>query len=520
MPSSGARAGGLAVLLLPALLVSMDLSILFVAAPSISAALTPTATQWLWMMDVYGFVMAGLLITMGGLGDRIGRRRLLMIGSALFGAASALLVLAAEPVTFILARALLGIGGATLAPSTLSLIRGLYDDERRRRSAVAAWTVAFTGGSVAGPIVGGLLLERFWWGSLFLINVPVMVVLLAAAPLLVEESRAPRRARFDLPGAALSLPAVLGPVLALKRVTEHGLDAWAVAAVAAGAAFAGAFAVRQRRAAHPLIDAGLFRIRAFAAAIGANTVVSLSAAGMGVLAFTFMQTVHGLSPLRAALAALPTFAGTFAGAALAGALAERLRPAPLVTAGLAVTAAGFGVVALVRPDSTLWLFIGGYTVLTFGIGITGTLATTLILATAPPERAGAAAGLAETSAELGAALGIAVLGSVAGSVYRTAMEQDAPAGTGEAAEETVAGAVAEAGRTGGDAGAALLDAATAAYTDGVNAAASISVVLLVLVTALTGYALRDGRASGPVQAVPGRPEDARTDAVPPRPDGS
>ncbi|MFV2177980.1 MFS transporter [Actinomadura sp. LOL_016] len=472
-----------AVLLLPALLVSMDLSILFVAAPSISAALTPTGTEWLWMMDVYGFVMAGLLITMGSLGDRIGRRRLLLIGSALFGAASALLTLATDPWTFVLARALLGIGGATLAPSTLSLIRGVYTDEDRRRRAVAAWTVAFTGGSVAGPVVGGVLLDHFWWGSLFLINVPVMLLLLVAAPFLIGESKSPDRTRFDLPGAALSLPAVLGLVLAMKQATSHGVDAVAVTAAVLGATFAAAFVRRQRRAAHPLIDVRLFRARAFTAAIAANTVIALAATGLGVLAFTFMQTVHGLSALDAALAALPTFAGTVVGATLAGVLAPRVRPAPLLASGLALVAAGFAVVALVRADTPLWGFVAGYTVLTVGAGITGTLTNSLILGTAPPDRAGAAAGVSETSTELGAALGIAVLGTAATTVYRTTMEDTVPAGP---ATETVAAALTDP---------SLVDAATSAYTSGVNAAAGISAIVLLLAAALTAWALRGTRPS-------------------------
>ncbi|QFG23108.1 MFS transporter [Actinomadura sp. WMMB 499] len=471
------------VLLLPALLVSMDLSILFVAAPSISAALTPTGTEWLWMMDVYGFVMAGLLITMGSLGDRIGRRRLLLIGAALFGAASALLTLATEPWTFVLARALLGIGGATLAPSTLSLIRGLYPDEHRRRRAVGAWTVAFTGGSVAGPVIGGVLLEHFWWGSLFLINIPVMLLLLVTAPFLLGESKSPHRARFDLPGAALSLPAVLGPVLAMKHAASHGPDARAVTAAAVGAAFAAAFVVRQRRAAHPLIDVRLFRARAFSAAIAANTAIALAASGVGVLAFTFMQAVHGLSALHAALAALPTFAGTIAGATLAGALAPRVRPALLLASGLALVAAGFAVIAQIRADTSLWAFIAGYAILTVGAGVTGTLANGLILGTAPPERAGAAAGVSETGTELGAALGIAVLGTAATTVYRIAMEDTAATGP---ATETIAAALAEPG---------LADAATAAYTSGVTTAAGISAAVLLPVIALVAWALRGTRPS-------------------------
>ncbi|WP_034520297.1 MFS transporter [Actinomadura rifamycini] len=473
-----------AVLLLPALLVSMDLSILFVAAPAISAALTPTGTEWLWMMDVYGFVMAGLLITMGSLGDRIGRRRLLLAGSALFGAASALLALATEPWTFVLARALLGIGGATLAPSTLSLLRALYPDERRRRAAVGAWTVAFTGGSVAGPIVGGLLLEHFWWGSIFLVNVPVMLLLLAAAPLLLEESRDPDGAGFDLPGAVLALTAVLGLVVALKRATGHGADAAAGAAALAGLALGAAFVLRQRRAAHPLLDLALFRAPAFGAAVTANTAVSWAAAGMGALAFTFMQTVHGLTALEAALHALPTFAGTAAGAALASTIADRARPASLVTAGMLLAALGFGSIALLDPGTPVWAFVGGYTVLAFGVGVCGTIANTLILSTAPPERAGAAAGVSETGTELGAALGIAVLGTATATVYTARMEEHAPPGTPDAATETIAGAFAVLDD------AALLDTAAAAYTDGVTAAAAVSAAALLLTAALAARALR------------------------------
>ncbi|MBE1532430.1 MFS transporter [Actinomadura algeriensis] len=396
---------------------------------------------------------------------------------------AALLALATEPWTFVLARALLGIGGATLAPSTLALIRAMYPDERRRRAAVGAWTVAFTGGSVAGPIVGGFLLEHFWWGSIFLVNVPVMLLLLLVAPIVLDESRDPEGARFDLLGAVLALPAVLGLVLALKRVTGHGADAATVAAALAGLAFAAAFVLRQRRAAHPLIDLGLFRVPAFGAAVTANTVVSWCTAGMGALAFTFMQTVHGLSALEAAVHALPTFAGTVAGAALAGTIADRARPVLLVTAGMLLAALGFGGIALLDPDTSVWAFVGGFTVMTVGVGVCGTTANSLILATAPPGRAGAAAGVSETSTELGAALGIAVLGTAATTVYRANMEDTVPAG---AAAETVAAALTDP---------RLVDAATSAYTGGVTTAAAVSAIVLLPITALTAWALRGSRPS-------------------------
>ncbi|WP_018654056.1 MFS transporter [Actinomadura flavalba] len=454
----------LAVLLLPALLTSMDLSILFVASPTIAAELRPSATAWLWIMDVYGFVMAGLLITMGALGDRFGRRRMLLGGAALFGTASALLALADSPAWLIAGRALLGVGGATLAPSTLSLLRSLYPGERERRAAVAAWTVAFTGGAVAGPIVGGLLLEHFWWGSVFLINVPVMLVLLVAAPLLVPESRAAEPTPFDLPGAVLSLAALFGLVYAIKQVAEEPREAAVAGAV--GAAAAVAFAVRQRRAAHPLLDLGLLRRPLFASAVLANTVMTLAVAGLGALAFTLLQTVHGMGPLEAALWALPTIAGTFAGAGLASAVGERVRPAVPLAGGLLVSAAGFVVVATQTAEP--WMFIAGYTVVTFGVGVTGTAANALVLTAAPPERAGTAAGLSETSTELGAALGIAVLGTLATEVYRRAMDAVAP---GTPAAETVAAAP-------------HLPEARAAFVDGLTVAASTAAVALTLIALL------------------------------------
>ncbi|GII97208.1 MFS transporter [Sinosporangium siamense] len=453
---------------------------LFVAGPAIAEALDPTGAQWLWIMDIYGFVMASLLITMGSLGDRIGRKRLLLIGAALFGAASAVIAFAPTPETLIAARAALGLGGATLAPSTLSLIRDLFADERRRLRAIGLWTIAFTGGAVAGPIVGGLLLERFWWGTVFLINVPVMVLLLTAAPFLIPESRNPSHARFDLTGAAASLVTVLALVYAMKHTAEHGPDFAAALSAAIGLASAAGFAVRQKHAEHPLIDAGLFRSRAFGAAVAANTIAALAAAGLGLLAFTYMQAVHGLSPLQAALAALPTFAGTMAGATAAGALSGRFAQGPLLVSGLLVSAAGFGVIALTAAGGGLGVFIGGYTVLTLGIGVTGTIANSLILNTASAERAGAASGISETGAELGAALGIATLGTVATAVYRNTMaaEDVAPA-----ARESMAGALSLGPGP-------HLAAAAEAFGAGLSATALAGAAGLVVTSVLVAVAVR------------------------------
>ncbi|WP_433699897.1 MFS transporter [Nocardiopsis sp. CA-288880] len=503
---------GLVLLLIPALLVSMDISVLFVAAPAIAEALEPGATQWLWMMDVYGFVLAGLLVTMGSLGDRLGRRRLLLTGAVLFGAASALLAFAPSAELFIAGRALLGLAGATLAPSTLSLIRSMFTDPRQRGAAVGAWTIAFTGGAVAGPILGGLLLEFFWWGSAFLVNLPFMVLLVALAPFLVPESRDPGAAGFDLPGAGASLVAVLGLVYAAKRFAEHGIEFQGAAALLVGTVFLVLFAVRQRRAEHPLVDVALFTRPAFTAAVGSNAAVAFAAAGLGLLVFTFLQTVHGLSPLQAALWSMPVFVGTVLGAVLAGVASPRVRPGPLMAAGLLAGSAGFAVVGTVETDSPLAVLIVGYTVTTFGVGIVGTLANGLVLATAPPERAGAAAGVSETSTEFGSALGIAVLGTAATRIYRTAME-DGPSGAEGPAGETVAGAVAAA--PGAEDPGALLDAAFTAYTAGVSTAALTGAAVLAVAALLVAAALRGlppgagggpgGAAGGEVAAGPGAP---------------
>ena len=481
---------GLAVLLLPAMLVSMDISILFVASPAIAGDLVPSATQWLWMMDVYSFVLAGLLVTMGSLADRIGRRRLLMIGSALFGGASLLLTYAPSAELFIAGRALLGIAASTLAPSTLALIRGMFADESRRRSAVAAWTVVFTGGAVAGPVLGGLLLEHFWWGSVFLVNLPVMAVLLIAAPLLVPESRGPDRSHFDVTGALLSLTGIVGVVFAAKHIADEGVDALGIGSAVIGLVLLALFVRQQRSAAHPLIDMSLFQRAAFSASVIANMLATFTMVGLGLLAFTYAQAVHGLSALHAALVALPTLAGTITGAVLASALAHRLRPAVLVPAGLLIGAAGMITIALTDHTTSIAPFITGYTVLTLGVGIVSTMVNSLILTTATPDRAGAAASVSETGMTLGEALGIATFGTISAFVYRAHMEHATIEAIPAAAAETINGALAVTSSLPADEAAALRQTAFDAFTNGLTTVATASAAILVLAALITALALR------------------------------
>jgi MFS transporter, DHA2 family, multidrug resistance protein len=296
---------GLAVIALPCLLYSMDLTVLYLAVPKLSADLAPSSTQLLWIVDIYGFLVAGSLITMGTLGDRISRRKLLLIGAAAFGAASVLAAFSTSAEMLIAARALLGVAGATLAPSTLALIRNMFLDDRERSVAIGVWAASFSAGAAIGPLVGGVLLEFFWWGSVFLVGVPVMLLLLVLGPLLLPEYRDPDAGRLDLVSAGMSLTAVLAAIYGLKRIAEHGL-AWEGAVfIVAGIAIGLAFIRRQRTLASPLIDLDLFRVRAFSASLITNILTVFAALGSFFFVGQYLQLVRGFSPLEAGLWTLP-----------------------------------------------------------------------------------------------------------------------------------------------------------------------------------------------------------------------
>jgi len=492
---------GLAVLTLPALLASMDLSVLFMAAPWLTADLAPTGPQLLWIMDVYGFLMAGLLLTMGAIGDRIGRRRLLLLGAMAFGAASVLAAYAPTAELLLLARALLGIGGATLAPSTLALLRGMFTDASQRRVAIGVWTGAFTGGIAVGPIVGGLLLEYFWWGSVFLINVPVMVLLMVLGPVLLPESRDPARGRFDLVSALLSIAAVLSLVHGVKELVHAGQPWPALAAVLAGLAAGTVFVRRQLRRTDPLIDVRLFRDGAFSAAFGGYVMMIVGSAGLGYLAVQYLQVVLEIRPFAAALWQLPTVAATGIGIALSTTLVRWLRPAVLAGAALLVAAIGFLVVGQVDVDTGPAAMMAAYSIVTLGTGMIVPLAIDLIVGAAPPHRAGAAAGLSEAGSELGGALGIAVLGSIAAAVYRSGLAAGVPGGVPPAASETVGGAITVAEGLPDALADTLVAAAQRAFTDGFTTAAAVMAVLLTLTAVAVVVLLRGARPAGDAQPV-------------------
>jgi MFS transporter, DHA2 family, multidrug resistance protein len=503
---------GLAVIALPCLLYSMDLTVLELAVPKLSADLRPTSSQLLWILDIYGFLLAGFLITMGTLGDRIGRRRLLLIGAAAFGAASVLAAFSKSAEMLIATRALLGVAGATLAPSTLSLIRNMFLDPDQRTFAIGVWATSFSAGAAIGPLAGGFLLEHFWWGSVFLLAVPVMALLLMLGPMLLPEFRDPEAGRLDFFSAALSLAAVLAVIYGLKQVAQDGMGWLPVLSIAAGGAVGIVFVRRQRTLADPLIDLRLFRVPAFSTALATFASSIFVIAGIFLFIAQYLQLVLRLSPLVAGLWTVPSAGGLIAGSMLAPVLVRRVRPAFVMAGGLALSAVGFGMLAQVNAASGLAILVAGSVVLALGVAPVGTLATDIIVGSAPPERAGAASGISETSAELGGALGIAVLGSIGTAVYRSqvadAFPDGVPSEAAEATRDTLGGAVAAADQLPDRVGAGLLDTAREAFTQGLQVTAITSAAIVLGMAILAAVLLRNVRTGSESEGLAGREPDA------------
>ncbi|MEU3270011.1 MFS transporter [Saccharomonospora sp. NPDC006951] len=484
----------LAVLVLPVLLISVDMTVLGFALPYLSEDLGPTGAEQLWIVDIYSFVLAGLLVLMGTLGDRIGRRKLLLAGAAAFGVASVFAAFAPNAALLIVARALLGVGGATLMPSTLSLIRGMFLDPAQRRIAIAVWGSGFSGGMALGPVLGGWLLEHFWWGSVFLINVPVMLLLLVVGPFLLPEARDPNPGRFDPLSAVLSLAAVLPVVYGIKRFAEYGAEPLAAASALAGLAIGAVFVRRQRRLKDPMLDLELFKHRAFSASVLTNMLGVFALVGLLFLVPQYLQLVLGLRPMTAAMWLLPTTVAGVAGSLAAARLARRFPVRWLIGIGLLVAAAGFATLIAIGVDGGLAVLVTGMALVGFGVPLSETLTNDLIITTAPPERAGAASAISETGFELGGALGTAVLGSIATAVYRSGIPADAAA----PAHETLGGAVAVSSALPAQEGEALLAAARESFVNGVQVSAIVGAILLAYTGVQAFLLLRQRQPAQPV----------------------
>jgi DHA2 family multidrug resistance protein-like MFS transporter len=501
---------GLAVLALPCLLYSMDLTVLHLAVPKISADLRPTSAQLLWIIDVYGFLVAGCLITMGTLGDRVGRRKLLLVGAAAFGVASVLAAFARTTETLIASRAILGVAGATLAPSTLSLVRNMFLNERERTNAIAVIITSYSVGAAIGPLVGGALLELYWWGSVFLISVPVMLLLLLLGPRLLVEYRDAAAGRPDIASAALSIAAVLLVVFGLKQSAQDGISVISAAAVLAGVVLGTVFVRRQQRLADPLIDLRLFRIPAFSASLVTYALVILVLFGGFLFLPQYMQLVLGLSPLEAGLWSLPWALSFVVGSMLTPRVARRIRPAYVMAGGLAFAAVGFAVLTQATASTNLIVIAVASAAFALGTSPVFTLTNDLILGAVPPEHAGAAAGMSETGAELAGALGIAAFGSVGIAIYRRSivalMPPDVPGSAADAARDTLGAAVSVAAQLPERTATGLVDAARLAFIDGFHVGAAVSAVGAIGLALFVATTLRHVRApvAAPVAKEPPR----------------
>ena len=478
---------GLAVIALPCMLYSMDLTVLNLAVPQITADLKPSAAQLLWIIDIYGFMVAGFLLTMGTLGDRIGRRKLLMIGAAAFGAASVPAAFSQSAEMLIACRALLGIAGATLAPSTLSLLTHMFTDPKERNFAISMWIMSFSLGGILGPLIGGFFITQFWWGAALLIGAPVMLLLLALAPFLLPEYKDPDPGRLDFISVGLSLAAVLSFIYGVKRAAESGMGAGAALAMLSGLAIALVFARRQLALANPLFDLKLFRAPAFAAAFAINLCGFFFMFGCFTFMAQYFQLVKGLTPFEAGLWNLPS-AIAFTGASmLSPMISSRMRPAHLMATGMAVAALGFLMLAfaddLIAVAAASVIFSAGFTPVV-------TQTTGLIVGAAPPERAGAASAISETGAELGGSLGIALLGSLCAFVYRSRMSIAAPDASA-GAHATLSGAVEQAALMPGEAGAALLAAGRTAFMAGFHLTALLTAAALITLALVCLAVLRN-----------------------------
>ncbi len=500
---------GLAVLALPTLLLSLDVSVLYLALPLIGADLGADSTQQLWILDIYSFMLAGFLVTMGTLGDRIGRRRLLLIGAAAFGLMSVVAAYATSPEMLIVARALLGVAGATLMPSTMALIRNMFHDAQQMAMAIAVWFACFMCGLALGPLVGGVLLEHFWWGSAFLLGVPLMVLLLVVGPLLLPEYRDANAGTLDLASVALYLAAILPVIYGFKELARDGMQPSAAIPILIGVGLGIAFVRRQRGLASPLLDLKLFTDKSFNAALAVMSIGGVVMAGVSLMATLYLQLVEGLSPLTAGLWLIPQNVAMIVGSLLAPVWARRVHPSTVIGVGLAIAAGGLALLTQVNSLGGLGLLVTGLVLAAGGIALPLPLTTNLMLTSAPPEKAGSVSSLSETSAEFGIAVGIATIGSIGTFVYRSQLDDTisgVPAASADAARESLAEAVSVATLLPEDVGTRLLEAARASFTVGLNIVGGLGSAIFVVLAVAAVIALRHRGVASDEESVATVPE--------------
>ncbi|PVZ56347.1 MFS transporter [Arthrobacter sp. H-02-3] len=499
----------LALLMFPVLLVAVDNTALTFALPAIARSLSASGVQLLWIIDAYPLVLAGLLVAMGSLGDRIGRRRLLFVGSAGFAVASAATAFAPSAEWLIAGRAGLGLFGAMLMPSTLSLIRNIFPQPNRRRLAVAIWAAGFSGGAALGPIAGGWLVEHFWWGAVLLVAVPIILPLLLLGPALIPESRDPKPGRVDVPSIILSLLVMVPVVYGIKALATHGPAPEAFASIGVGLLMGYVFIRRQRNLAEghstaratghstaPMLDVSLFGNRIFSTAIIANVLALFSFNGFILFLAQHLQLLEGQSPSASGVAMVPALIATVVAGLLVVPLVRKVRPGFVVAGGLLLSAAGYFMVAFGDHSHGPSLLLAALMVLCLGVGAAETISNDLILGAAPADKSGAAAAISETGYEVGSLLGTAILGSILTASYQgnlrlpAGVSELAPAGATSQAGETLAGAVELAGMLPAPLAESVTAAARTAFDSGVHITAAIALVLMSGACVLAAIVLR------------------------------
>ncbi|MFH9074460.1 MFS transporter [Streptomyces alboflavus] len=484
-PGAGAnRWVVLVVLCVSLLLVAVDATVLHVAVPAVTEDLKPGAIELLWIVDIYPLVCASLLILFGTLGDRVGRRRVLLLGYGLFGVASAIAALADTPNVLIAARALLGVGGAMIMPATLSILRQVFPDRRERALAIGIWSAVAAVGAACGPLLGGFLLEHFWWGSVFLINIPLMLVSLPVGRWLLPESTGARNGPWDVVGALMAAGGLFGLVLGVKRLGsgESPFGATTLLALLVGGGLLVSFVRRQRRRRYPLVDLAMFTRPAFSTSVGCIVLAMLALVGLELIAAQYLQLVLGLSPLETGLRLLPLTIAAMAAGLAGSRMLLRFGPRAMVASGFALTALAVAALTAMGTDDNAPLLLTGFVLLGFGLETTLFGAYESMLSEAPQTQAGGAAAIGETSYQLGAGIGIALLGSVMNAAYAPGLSsvRGVPAADSAAASHSLGEAYDVADRLGGAQGEALRVAARDSFVHGLHVTLLVSAGLLLL----------------------------------------
>jgi EmrB/QacA subfamily drug resistance transporter len=461
----------------------LNVALKTIASPAAKGGIGASQSQLEWAINSYTLVFAGLLFTFGVIGDRIGRKRVLMVGLVLFGLGSLFSAYSKSPDVLIAARAVMGLGGAAVMPQTLSIIANVFEPGERAR-AIGIWTSAVGIGVAIGPVLGGLLLAHFWWGSVFLINVPVTVAGVVAVLFLVPESRNPAAGRIDYVGV---LGSILGLVLLVYGIVQGGDgQSWGslgvLGPVLGGLVVLGLFAWYESRIEHPSLDVRLFKIRALSASVGTVALLFFGFGGVYFFSSFYLQNVRGYSPLETGLLAVPFALGQFAFSPRASSLVSRYGVRPVMGVGMLANAVAIGGWAFLDQSSPIWIVAVMFFVQGAGLGLAVPTATATIMGSLPRERAGAGSALTNTARQIAVALSVAVLGSILSSAYRSSLNPTLahlPAAARNGAGSSITATQALAAQL-GQAGQFLLNPANTAFVDAMRVTTGVAAALAVV----------------------------------------